>query len=267
MDGIMRKIKFILILSSLSLIAGCSTDEEKKGPVDPQVLFKEGISDLGSGDYKNAVKKFEELEKEHPASDLAPYAQIRRAYASYLEEKFDEAISAVDDFVAQYPLHPNTDYMYYLKGLCYYDQIVDLGRDQNITFKAIDALNEVVSRFPTSPYARDAKLKAEYATNNLAGKEMDIGRFYLASHETVAALNRFKSVIEKYQTSIFVPEALFRVSEIYFYLGDEEQAKKYAAVLGANYPDSEWYEQAYKLNVNKDYGQDRPWYHGFEKLW
>jgi outer membrane protein assembly factor BamD len=263
----MNKFKLTLLLAILATVCACSTDDEKKGPVDPNILFKEGIIDLSGGNYTSANKKFEEIEKEHPASDLAPYAQIRRAYASYLDQKFDDAIMAVDDFVAQYPLHPNTDYMYYLKGLCYYDQIVDLGRDQNITYKAIDALNDVSTRFPNSVYARDAKLKAEYALNNLAGKEMDIGRFYLSSHETVAALNRFKTVIEKFQTSIFVPEALYRVSEIYFYLGDEEQAQKYAAVLGANYPDSDWYQQAYNLIVNKDYTQERPWYDGFKKLW
>ena len=255
------------LLGAALLLTACASTEEKAVPTDPQVLFKEGMSELGTGNYQAATSKFEILEKEHPASELASYALIRRAYASYLDEKFDDAIFATDDFVTQYPLHPNTDYMYYLRAICYYDRIVDVGRDQHLTFKAIDALNEVSTRFPNSKYARDAKLKAEYAYNNLAGKEMEIGRFYLNHNELVAALNRFKTVIDKYQTSIFTPEALYRVSEIYFTLGDEEQSKRYASVLGVNYPNSTWYEQAYHLNVDKNYTTSHPWYHGFTKIW
>ena len=262
-----KKIVNLNLIGILLFITGCSATDEKVVLTDPNILYKDGITELNTGNYSSALKKFETIEKEHSASLLASYAQIRRAYANYLEEKYDDAIFALDDFISQYPLHANIDYAYYLRALCYYDRIVDVGRDQHITYKAIEALNSVVIRFPNSKYARDAKLKAEYALNNLAGKEMEIGRFYLNNNELVAALNRFKTVIDKYQTSIFTPEALYRVSEIYFTLGDENQAKQYAAVLGTNYLNNSWYEQAYHLNTDKNYSQSRPWYHGFKKIW
>lgn len=256
-----------LITISVVCLTGCASDEQLKAPKAAEVMYKEGINSLNSGNYSDAYFAFEALEKEHPASNMASYAQIRRIYAAYLGQKYDEVRLAADDFIMQYPLHQNIDYVYYLKALSYYDQIVDIGRDQHMTIKAIEALNEVSIRYPNSIYSRDAKLKAEYAMNNLAGKEMEIGRFYLNSNEMIAALNRFKEVIDKYETSIFTPEALYRVCEIYYYLGDEDQSTKYASVLGVNYPNSEWYERAYNLNVNSPSNPSLPWYEGFKKIW
>jgi outer membrane protein assembly factor BamD len=260
-----------VVLFSLMLaffLVGCSsTDDDKMTITDPKVLFDQGLGELVKDNYQEAVVKFELVEREHPASYLASEAQVRKAYSYYLDEKFDLAIMVIDDFVKQYPAHTSVSYMYYLRGLCYFDQIVDVGRDQQLTNKAVVALNEVITRFPNSKYARDAKLKVEYALNNLAGKEMEIGRFYLNNNDLVAALNRFKAVIEGYQTSIFVTEALYRVAEIYYTLGDIEQAKHYAAVLGYNYPNSEWYEKAYGLIVEKKYGKELPWYEKVKKVW
>lgn len=255
-----------ILIYTLFLLAGCSTtDDENSKSLDPHVLFDQGLNELVQYNYKEAVEKFELIEREHPASNLVPEAQIRRAYAYYLDAKYDMAIMVIDDFVKQYPAHGSISYMYYLRALCYFDQIVDVGRDQQLTSKSIVALNEVITRFPNTKYARDAKLKVEYAINNLAGKEMDIGRFYLKTNELIAALNRFKTVIDEYQTSIFVTEALYRVAEIYYTLGDIEQAKRYAAVLGYNYPNSEWYEKAYGLIIEQKYGKELPWYENIKK--
>jgi outer membrane protein assembly factor BamD len=266
----MKKIlSYLSFVACLTTFAGCSTTnkEEEATPSNPKNLFEEGISEITEGKYQTAVSSFETLEKEHPASDLAAEAQVRRAYAQYLDGKFDDAIMTADDFIKQYPVHDSIAYMYYLKGLCYYDQIVDTGRDQQLTTKAIEALNELIARYPETSYARDAKLKVEFAYNNLAGKEMEIADYYLQKKHLIAALARYKSIIEQYQTSIFAPEALYRLVEIFYTLGDEDQAKKYAAVLGYNYPHSEWYEKAYAIMVEKSYGEQRPWYHGLKNVW
>ena len=264
--------KYLTAIAFLSLgmaSAGCNTtkEAEEATPTDPKALFSEGIDEINQGNYNTAVASFETLEIEHPASELAPEAQVRRAYSQYLDSKYDDALITIDDFTKQYPVHESAPYMYYLKALCYYDQIVDVGRDQHLSFKAIEALNELIARYPESTYARDAKLKVEYVHNILAGKEMDIGNFYQKKNHMIAALIRYKTVVEQYQTSIFTPEALYRMVEIYYTLGDVDQAKKYAAVLGYNYPDSEWYSKAYSLVETKTQGTQRSWYHELGKIW
>jgi outer membrane protein assembly factor BamD len=259
-------LKTLVTLTLLGTLCACTTSEEEELQLDPTTLYNDGVTSLNNHDYPKAQETFEKIGLEFPAHQLASEAEIKRAYALFLNEKYDNAVSVIDDFVRQYPSNRNIPYMYYLKSLCYFNQVVDVGRDQQLTIKAIDSFNEVINRFPNSPYARDAMLKKEYATNNLAGKEMDIGRFYLKSHSYIAAINRFKNVIEKYQKSIFIEEALYRVVEAYYLIGDIEQARRYASVLGHNYPQSSWYKDAYDL-INSGQIKVEPWYNKIKKIW
>lgn len=247
---IARNRKNVLI-GVLLLLCGCAAENEFKDMVftDPKELYDKGIEELNERSYSQSAAIFEQLEREFPATEYAIDAQIKRAFALYTDAKYFEALAVIDDFVRQFPTYKHTDYMYYLKAMCYYVQIVDSGRDQQLTQDAIDAFETLLNRFPNSNYAKDAKLKKEYAENNLAAKEMDVGRFYLGENNYIAALNRFQVVVEKYEYSIFIEEALYRMVEIYLMLGDKEQAQKYAAVLGHNYPDSTWYKDAYHLMI------------------
>ena len=169
------------------------------------------------------------------------------AFTYYQSNKYDDAIIALDRFIQLHPGHRDIPYAYYLKGLCYYEQISDVGRDQRMTQQALDALSDVAKRFPDSVYACDARLKVELTIDHLAGKEMDIGRFYLDRRDFIGAINRFKVVVTQYQTTRHVEEALMRLSEAYVSLGIMDEAQTAAAVLGHNFPDSPWYKDAYNL--------------------
>ena len=194
-----------------------------------------------------AAKEFEEVDRQHPYSVWATKAQIMAAFTYYQSNKYDDAIIALDRFIQLHPGHRDIPYAYYLKGLCYYEQISDVGRDQRMTQQALDALSDVAKRFPDTPYARDARLKVELTIDHLAGKEMDIGRYYEKQHQYVGAINRFRTVIERYQTTTHVPEALHRLVECYLALGVKSEAKETAAVLGFNFPGSDWYQDSYYL--------------------
>lgn len=247
----MKKItsvsKTIAALIGLMAFSGCAdkTGKDLEQETNPYSLFEKGSNYLAQHKYKDATRYFEQIERDHPASDLAPLAQIRHTYSLYESNKFDDAISVANEFIQQYPVHPNADYIFYLKALCYYDQIVDVGRDQQLSVSAIEAFDELLARFPESIYTKDANLKREFAVNSLAGKEMEVAHYYLETTDVMAAINRYKNVVSYYQTSIFTPEALFRLTECYANIGVLDEAKKYAAVLGANYPKSKWYAKAY----------------------
>jgi outer membrane protein assembly factor BamD len=235
-------------LATLGL-SGCgSSDDDVNYTEQPvEVLYNRALDDLGNQDYKNAAKGFEEVDRQHPYSVWATKAQIMAAFAYYQSNKYDEAIIALDRFIQLHPGHRDIPYAYYLKALCYYEQISDVGRDQRITQQALDSLAEVVKRFPESPYARDARLKVELAIDHLAGKEMAVGRYYQANQQYVGAINRYRVVIERYQTTTHVPEALHRLVESYLSLGVKQEAQEAAAVLGYNFPGSEWYQDSYYL--------------------
>ncbi|MAR56819.1 MAG: outer membrane protein assembly factor BamD [Rickettsiales bacterium] len=218
---------------------------EESEPVD--VLYQRGIDAFREGNYDDATNAFEEVEQQHPYSIWANRAQIMAAYAAYRDESFDEAALILDRFVKLNPNNERTPYAYYLKALCYYDQIVDVGRDQNTTMQAREALRELIARFPNSEYARDARIKLELVEDHLAGKEMQIGRYYLDHGEYLAALNRFRVVVNEYQTTSHIAEALHRLVETWLLLGVKAEAQKYASVLGYNYPGSEWYRYSYDL--------------------
>ncbi len=250
-------------------VSGCgwfggSDDTYVELPVE--VLYNRALDDLGRQEYKVAAKEFEEVDRQHPYSVWATKAQIMAAFTYYESNKYDEAIIALDRFIQLHPGHRDIPYAYYLKALCFYEQISDVGRDQRTTQQALDALAEVVKRFPDSPYARDSRLKVELTIDHLAGKEMAIGRYYQKNQQYVGAINRYRTVIERYQTTTHVPEALHRLVESYLSLGVKSEAQEAAAVLGYNFPGSDWYQDSYFLMTGE--GTRPPeeksgWFFGF----
>ena len=255
-----------LALASLAL-GGCgSSDDDTNYTEQPvELLYNRALDALGQQEYKAAAKGFEEVDRQHPYSVWATKAEIMAAFAYYQSNKYDEAIIALDRFIQLHPGHRDIPYAYYLKALCYYEQISDIGRDQRITQQALDALAEVVKRFPESPYARDARLKVELAIDHLAGKEMAVGRYYQANSQYIGAINRYRVVIERYQTTTHVPEALHRLVESYLSLGVKSEAQEAAAVLGYNFPGSDWYQDSYYLMTGEGSPapvDERRWFFG-----
>ncbi|TAN59049.1 MAG: outer membrane protein assembly factor BamD, partial [Magnetospirillum sp.] len=234
-----------LVLAALLLISACSAkkDDYVERPVEE--LYNTAMDSVDAKEYYKAAQAFDEVDRQHPYSVWATKAQLMGAYALYERNKYDEAIIGLDRFIQLHPGNRDAAYAYYLKGLCYYEQITDVSRDQKMTELALKTLQEVVDRFPTSPYARDAKLKIDLARDHIAGKEMAVGRYYLTTKQYLAALNRFKAVAEQYQTTTHVPEALHRMVEIYATLGLEAEAQRTASVLGHNFPGSDWYDDTY----------------------
>lgn len=246
-------MRMILILSGLILTGGllsaCSSSDKDKPQVEESVdvLYNRAANALDDKNYKEATRYFEEVERQHPYSEWATQAQLMSAYAAYEGQSYDEALLALDRFIELHPGNKDVDYAYYLKALCYYEQISDVARDQFMTQEALKALETLITRFPDSKYARDAELKRDLTYDHLAGKEMEIGRYYLNRGHINAAINRFRTVIQKYQTTTHTPEALHRLVEAYLTLGLGYEAKQVAAVLGYNYPGSKWYERSFKL--------------------
>lgn len=247
--------RFLIFLLPAFLLAACDdvteADEEELAKVEElqpvEELYNEALDALNDESWKTAKKQFEEVERQHPYSVWAKKAQVLNAYASYKNQDYEEAVAILRRFAELYPGDEQIDYAYYLIALSYYEQITDVGRDQSITKEALIALNEVIRRFPKSDYARDAKLKKELTVDHLAGKEMNVGRYYISRKEYLAALKRFRKVVEDYQGTTHVPEALHRMVELYMKLGVVDEARNYAAVLGHNYPSSEWYKESYAL--------------------
>jgi outer membrane protein assembly factor BamD len=223
--------------------------EEAVAPDEPaDKLYNEGVFMLDKRkDYKEAGKKFSEVERQHPYSEWARKSLLMTAYASYQAKEYDDAISAARRYVTLHPGSPDAAYAQFIIGSAYYDQIPDVTRDQGRTEKAIAALEEVTRKYPDSEYASNAKHKIEIARDQLAGKEMDIGRYYMNKRDFTGAINRFKVVVTQYQTTRHVEEALMRLTEAYMALGIAGEAQTAAAVLGHNFPDSRWYSDAYKL--------------------
>jgi outer membrane protein assembly factor BamD len=210
-------------------------------------VYNEALDLLRAGKYAKAATQFEEVERQHPYSSWARRAILMTAYAHYEREAYSDAIIAAKRFLALHPGHEHAAYAYYLIGLSHYEQIIDVNRDQENTVQALEALEEVERRFPGTLYARDARAKAILAKDHLAGKEMKIGRYYLNQQAYVAAINRFKTVVTDYQTTSHTPEALMRLTEAYMALGIRSEAQTAAAVLGYNFPNSQWYQDAYTL--------------------
>lgn len=240
-------LRLAVVLLSLSLGA-CATSAPKKEPEKPvDVLYNAAADALDKKDYVEATRLFEEVERQHPYSKWATKAQQMAAYSSYQDRRYDEAIIALDRFIELHPGNDDIDYAWYLKALCYYDQIGDVRRDQQVTRQALDAFDALTSRFPDSEYTRDANLKRDLVLDHLAGQEMEVGRYYQKQGSVNAAINRFRTVVSNYQTTSQVPEALHRLVELYLSLGLRNEATRIAAVLGHNYPGSKWYQDTYAL--------------------
>ncbi len=220
-------------------------NNDKQTPVEE--LYREAATSLANEKFIEAAEKFDTVEREYPYSQWATKSQLMSAYSHYRDLQYDEAIIALDRFTQLHPSDVNVPYASYLRALCYYEQISDVRRDQRMTQLALDSLEQVTQRFPNSKYARDAQLKKDLTMDHLAGKEMEIGRYYLLHHQYQAAANRFQRVTNDYQTTTHVPEALHRLVETYLSLGIIVEAQKSAAVLGHNFPNSIWYKDSYRL--------------------
>ncbi|MBQ0772046.1 outer membrane protein assembly factor BamD [Parasphingorhabdus sp.] len=252
-------IKWAVIGLSATMLSGCALlgggssgrgTDTRYVARDVDTLYNAAKERLDRGQYKIAAALFDEVERQHPYSPWARRAQQMSAFSYYLASDYNKAIESSRRFLSIHPGNKDAPYAYYLIALCYYEQISDVTRDQKITEQALSSLGEVARRYPTSRYAADAQLKMDLVNDHLAGKEMEIGRFYQRRGKWLAATIRFRTVIEKYQTTTHTPEALMRLTESYLALGVPAEAKKTAAVLGANYPGTKWYERAYEL-VNK----------------
>ena len=241
-----------VLAAATILTAGCAGKGGKPKDTayvarDVETLYNEAKSRLDRGQPAIAATLFDEVERQHPYSPWARRAQLMSAFSYYAAADYNKSIQAAQRFLQVHPGNKDAPYAFYLIALSYYEQISDVQRDQKITEQALDALNEVSRRFPQSDYAADAKLKIDLVNDHLAGKEMEIGRFYERSGNWIAAQIRFQNVVDDYQTTSHAAEALYRLTETSLALGVRAEAVKYAAVLGANYPGSEWYEKAYKL--------------------
>ncbi|MCF8478601.1 MAG: outer membrane protein assembly factor BamD [Pseudolabrys sp.] len=241
----------LLLAASLGACSSWFNKDDLPPDEPADRLYNEGLYLLNvKNDPKGAVKKFEEVDRQHPYSELARKSLIMSAYSSYTARAYDECVTSAKRYIALHPGSPDSAYAQFLIGSSYFDEIPDITRDQARTEKALAALEEVSRKYPTSEYALSAKQKIEIARDQLAGKEMQIGRYYLDKKDYTGAINRFKVVVTQYQTTRHVEEALERLTEAYMSLGIVEEAQTAAAVLGHNFPDSKWYEHAYKLVKN-----------------
>lgn len=249
-----RAVTRVLALALLAASLGACTElnlfhKDEVAPDEPaDRLYNEGLYLLNEKkDYKAAVKKFEEVDRQHPYSEWARKALLMSAYAYYQGSYYDETIAASNRYVTLHPGSTDAAYAQYLMAAAYFDEIPDVTRDQSRTEKALASLDEVIRKYPTTEYAQSAKQKVMVARDQLAGKEMAIGRYYLEKKDYTGAINRFKIVVTKYQTTRLVEEALMRLTESYMALGIVNEAQTAAAVLGHNFPDSVWYKHAYAL--------------------
>ena len=254
--GQVRTKRYIMgIFAALSLMmAGCSNsndadiDGQADAPVDQ--LYNDALNTVLAGDVDLAAPKFEEVERQHPYSIWAVRAQIMAAWSFYQSNQYAQAEASLDRFIELYPADPLTEYAYYLKALSYYEQIVDVERDADMTYKALNAFEDVLRRYPDGPYARDSQLKADLARSHLAGKEMAVARFYLNKGHYAAAIKRFAVVVRDYDRTNQVPEALYRMGEAYLSLNLDEEAMRVLQVAEYNYPESVWTERLIEVVGN-----------------
>jgi len=259
----MIKIKYISISLIFLFIISCSKNvPEKKITVEKEMqlqmieAYNEGLKELERGDVLFAAKKFNEAEILFPQSDYAPRAALMAAYSYYTQDYYGDAIAELERFIRVYPNHPRNDYAEYLLGLCFYEQIVDEKKDlQSITDTKITFQN-LIKKYPKTDFAIDANYKLDLINDILAAKEIYIGRYYMEKKKWIPAINRFRLIVDEYDTTIYVEEALYRLVEIHYIIGLEDEAKKYANLLGYNYKSSEWYEKSYSI-FNKIYAKNK----------
>ncbi len=246
-----RSLAGAVLVATAFALSACADDDTTKEPEyverPVETIYDAALKLAAKEEWTQAAKQFDEVERQHPYSAWARRAMLMSAFCYYQANKYDETIAAADRFIQLHPGNKDAPYAYYLKAVSLYEQIVDVGRDQDKTRAALAALEDLIQRFPGTSYARDAQLKADLTRDHLAGKEMDVGRYYLRKGEYIAAINRFRVVVEKYQTTSHCPEALERLTEAYMALGITKEAQTSAAVLGFNYPGSDWYQNSYAL--------------------
>jgi outer membrane protein assembly factor BamD len=254
MHSFSRPLALLAAAAAIVPLAGCGTLGLNRTAADTRyvardvnTLYNAGFQRLQNRQYQQAALIFDEVERQHPYSIWARRAQLMSAFSYYAADDHTKSIESARRFLSIHPGNRDAPYALYLIALNYYEQISDVSRDQGITRQALDALGEVVRRYPTTPYADDARLKIDLVRDHLAGKEMEVGRFYQRRAEWLASTVRFRNVIEQYQTTSHAPEALMRLTESYLALGVPGEARRSAAVLSANYPNTEWYERAYNL--------------------
>ena len=256
MSSVRKSTRAVVVVAACALaLTACAGNKKKprlvyeERPVE--LLYATGANRLDRGLWNQAINYFGEVERQHPYSEWSRRAILMQAYAHYQSNDYAEAIGDAERFIQLYPGNPAAAYAHYIKAICYFEQIVDVGRDQAATGQALEALRTVVQRYPNTEYAQDARLKIDMVNDQLAGKEMTVGRWYLRNGDTLAAVNRFKTVVDRYQTTTHTPEALYRLVEAYLTLGLVDEARKNGAVLGYNYPGDIWYRDAYRLLTDR----------------
>ena len=254
--------KFFLFIALFAILISCSKEEIKESIIkekslDLQVLeaYQEGVKSLETGDVLYAAKKFNEAETLFPQSEWAPKSALMAAYAYYTQDYYSDTIAELERFLRIYPLSKNLDYVYYLLGISYYEQIVDEKKDLQSIIKAKEYFKIVSKNYPNTNYSLDAEYKIDLVNDTLASKEMYIGRYYFDRKKWIPAINRFRTVIDDYETTIYAQEALHRLVEVHYILGLKDEAKKYAKLLGYNYQSSIWYEKSYSV-FDKEYKEN-----------
>ena len=259
----MQFTKFLCLILLMLTFISCSKENINKSVIkekdlEAQVLeaYKEGLESLKEGDAIFASKKFNEAETLFPQSKWAPKASLMAAYSYYSQDYYEDSILELERFIKVYPFHENIDYAYYLFGLCWYEQIIDEKKDLQTIIKAKEKFSYLITEFPNTEYALDAEFKIDLINDTLAAKEMYVGRYYFNQKKWIPAINRFRIIIDDYETTIYTEEALHRLVEVYYTIGLKNEAKKYASLLGYNYQSSKWYEKSYSV-FNKLYDENK----------
>ena len=253
----------ILIILIFLFLNSCSNDKKKIDIIEEEDIelqmidsYKEGIKALEDGDVLFAAKKFNEAELVYPQSDWAPKSALMSAYSYYIQDYYGDAVFELDRFIKTYPKDLRLSYAHFLLGMCYYEQIIDEKKDLGPILKAKEKFNYILKKYPSTDFALDAQFKLDLINDILASKEMYIGKHYVKKQKWIPAINRFKTIVNNYETTVYVEEALFRLVEIYYLLGLTDESQKYAKLLGYNYLSSRWYKESYRI-FNKNYESSR----------
>ena len=259
----MKYFANILIILIFLFLNSCSNDKKKIDIIEEEDIelqmidsYKEGIKALEDGDVLFAAKKFNEAELVYPQSDWAPKSALMSAYSYYIHDYYGDAIFELDRFIKTYPKDLRLSYAHFLLGMCYYEQIIDEKKDLGPILKAKEKFNYILKKYPSTDFALDAQFKLDLINDILASKEMYIGKHYVKKQKWIPAINRFKTIVNNYETTVYVEEALFRLVEIYYLLGLTDESQKYAKLLGYNYLSSKWYKESYRI-FNKNYESSR----------
>ncbi len=247
----MRNIKIFAFVSTLILFISACSDKKIVTPETEgeklQILYSNAMELVKEKDFVDAAILFEDIERQYPYSKWSNQAQLMTAFCYYKSNMYNDSLDALERFIALYPGSKKISYAYYLRALNYFEQIMDVERDQSMTYKSKQAFKEVINRFPDSEFVDDALAKIDIINDRLAAKEIEIARYYQFNQQWISAINRYNQILEEYDTSVYTEEALHRLVEIYFSLGLTEDAKRYASTLGFNFPDSDWYAKSYEL--------------------